>query len=352
MWRTTTRTINVLEKISYELKPISEELRLEIDERESKINGTEARIVFKNTSIIKVVTASDSSRGNDNGIMVVYMSKLWSKEELEYLKNNYEFTGNKTIAEKLGRTVYAVTLKANRIGLVKPCKYQNNEYFDNIDSSEKAYWLGFITADGYVVDNKKGGNYELSIELSKTDIEHLYKFKKCIESDAEITVRSKSPFTNIGIDKVYEMCQIRLYSQHIVQSVRKYNVIQNKTYNLVFPNNIDEMFIWDYIRGYFDGDGSLFEEKVTSTSGKLWVYPNVSFVCKCKGYLESLSEILSKNGILSYISHDKTCFYLFIRRQASVRRFFDCIYKNYNCIKLDRKFIRYINLFQDNKLPA
>lgn len=148
------------------------------------------------------------------------------------------------------------------------------------------------------------------------------------------------------------MCQIRLYSQHIVQSVRKYNVIQNKTYNLVFPNNIDEMFIWDYIRGYFDGDGSLFEEKVTSTSGKLWVYPNVSFVCKCKGYLESLSEILSKNGILSYISHDKTCFYLFIRRQASVRRFFDCIYKNYNCIKLDRKFIRYINLFQDNKLPA
>lgn len=43
------------------------------------------------------------------------MSKLWSKKELEYLKNNYEFTDNKTIAEKLGRTVYAVTLKANRI---------------------------------------------------------------------------------------------------------------------------------------------------------------------------------------------------------------------------------------------
>lgn len=42
---------------------MSEELRLEIDERESKVNGTEARIVFKNTSIIKVVTASDSARG-------------------------------------------------------------------------------------------------------------------------------------------------------------------------------------------------------------------------------------------------------------------------------------------------
>ena len=49
----------------YELKPLSAELRLEIDEKQSKVNGTEAKIVFKNSSVIKVVTASDSARGND-----------------------------------------------------------------------------------------------------------------------------------------------------------------------------------------------------------------------------------------------------------------------------------------------
>ena len=48
----------------YELKPLSAELRLEIDEKQSKVNGTEAKIVFKNSSVIKVVTASDSARGN------------------------------------------------------------------------------------------------------------------------------------------------------------------------------------------------------------------------------------------------------------------------------------------------
>ncbi len=48
----------------YELKPLSAELRLEIDEKQSKINGTEAKLVFKNSSLIKVVTASDSARGN------------------------------------------------------------------------------------------------------------------------------------------------------------------------------------------------------------------------------------------------------------------------------------------------
>ena len=36
---------------------------MEIDEKQSKVNGTEAKIVFKNSSVIKVVTASDSARG-------------------------------------------------------------------------------------------------------------------------------------------------------------------------------------------------------------------------------------------------------------------------------------------------
>lgn len=61
---TRGQSINVLEKIMLELKPNSPELAAEIDEKESKINGTNAQIVFKNSSYIKVVTASDSARGN------------------------------------------------------------------------------------------------------------------------------------------------------------------------------------------------------------------------------------------------------------------------------------------------
>lgn len=61
---TRGQALNVLEKIMYELKPLSAELRLETDEKQSKVNGTEAKIVFKNSSVIKVVTASDSARGN------------------------------------------------------------------------------------------------------------------------------------------------------------------------------------------------------------------------------------------------------------------------------------------------
>lgn len=64
---TRGQSINVLEKIILELRPNSPELSAEIDDKLTKINGTDAKIVFKNGSYIKVVTASDSSRGKPSG---------------------------------------------------------------------------------------------------------------------------------------------------------------------------------------------------------------------------------------------------------------------------------------------
>lgn len=74
---------NVIEKIIYELKPLSPELCAEIDEKESKFNGTEIKVVFKNTSMIKVVTASDSSRGNRCNILLLDEFRLISKNTID-----------------------------------------------------------------------------------------------------------------------------------------------------------------------------------------------------------------------------------------------------------------------------
>lgn len=46
-----------------ELKPGSRELAAEIDDKQTRFNGTNAQVAFKNGSYIKVVTASDSARG-------------------------------------------------------------------------------------------------------------------------------------------------------------------------------------------------------------------------------------------------------------------------------------------------
>lgn len=80
---TRGQAINVLEKIILELKPRSPELRAEIDDKETKINGTNAQIVFKNTSAIKVVTASDSSRGNRCNVLLLDEFRLILKDTID-----------------------------------------------------------------------------------------------------------------------------------------------------------------------------------------------------------------------------------------------------------------------------
>lgn len=77
---TRGQAINVLEKILLELKPLSQELAMEIDEKETKINGTNAQIVFRNRSYIKVVTSTDSARSNRANILILdefRMIKKW-----------------------------------------------------------------------------------------------------------------------------------------------------------------------------------------------------------------------------------------------------------------------------------
>lgn len=86
---TRGQAINVLEKIILELKPNSPELAMEIDERQTKINGTNAQIVFKNSSYIKVVTASDSARGNRANILLLDEFRLISKDVIDTILRKF-----------------------------------------------------------------------------------------------------------------------------------------------------------------------------------------------------------------------------------------------------------------------
>lgn len=67
---TRGQSVNVLEKIQTELMPVSPNLRKEIDLQNSKFSGQDAKIMFKNSSYIKVVTASDNARSNRANILI------------------------------------------------------------------------------------------------------------------------------------------------------------------------------------------------------------------------------------------------------------------------------------------
>lgn len=86
---TRGQAIVVLEKIMYELVPGSEELAAEIDMRETKLTNTNAQIVFKNGSTIKVVTASDSARSNRANILLLDEARLISKNTIDTILRKF-----------------------------------------------------------------------------------------------------------------------------------------------------------------------------------------------------------------------------------------------------------------------
>lgn len=80
---TRGQSINILEKIQSELVPVSANLRNEIDFGESKFNGADAKVVFKNKSYIKVVTATDNARSNRANILFVDEFRMVKKDILD-----------------------------------------------------------------------------------------------------------------------------------------------------------------------------------------------------------------------------------------------------------------------------
>lgn len=69
--------------------------------------------------------------------------------------------------------------KENNLWVDNRQKYAiNHNYFQNIDTPEKAYWLGFLEADGCISKN----NTQLTFELQARDELSLYKFRSCLDS--------------------------------------------------------------------------------------------------------------------------------------------------------------------------
>ena len=123
-------------------------------------------------------------------------------------------------------------------------KYTLNEnYFESVDTQEKAYFLGYLMADGY--NNQKRNVIELS--CSKKDVEILEGLNHLIGSNKPIRfVKSK------GI----ESYRIDWCSRKLCDDLASLGCVQAKTFKLKFPKIRCDL-VRHFIRGYFDGDGCI-----------------------------------------------------------------------------------------------
>lgn len=125
-----------------------------------------------------------------------------------------------------------------------------SDFFSTIDTEEKAYWLGFMYADGYVTGTKIVG-----CKLSTKDEEHLIKLRNILSPTKPLYYDE----TSQGFGNNTKSVALILTNRNLFKDLVSKGCIQNKSKLLTFPNEniVPKELIHHFIRGYFDGDGSV-----------------------------------------------------------------------------------------------
>ena len=213
-------------------------------------------------------------------------------------------------------------------------------FFDNIDCEEKAYILGFIAADGCI----NFTNYMLKIAISEIDVDILRKIKYQIRSDNKILYEEGRKGIINGkefISKPVSILQIN--NKYLINSLKNLGFDNKKTISCKFPDIPEHLYL-HFIRGYFDGDGSM--SKYTSNDGYTRYSSSIcgteSFLLFLKDYLEKEFNIKFNSKLEKRFDTENCCYTLRISGKKNTIHFLNTLYKNSN-IYLDRKYNKYLS---------
>lgn len=219
-------------------------------------------------------------------------------------------------------------LTKNNIPTQKERKHKvDDNYFDSVDNPEKAYWLGFLYADGYVSSNQNA----VGMRLSSNDENHLKMFLSDLNSTHPIYKNIQNSF---GTETEY--VETKVFSRKIKEDLIKLGCIKNKTLTLKFPNEeqVPKNLIYHFIRGYLDGDGSIYHDKKRNNL-------LVSFL-GTKDMMEGIQSVFNTNVKIIPRQSKNTYYLLQYGGNIQTLKILDTIY--FNCSRfLDRKFNKYIN---------
>lgn len=204
-------------------------------------------------------------------------------------------------------------------------KYSCNDgYFHTIDSEHKAYWLGYICADGTIYEKTNTDSGTLKIETKKLDEEIVLKFKQDLQCTHPIKHYSNKYFEG------YECSRLVIKSNDLINDLAQFGIKSKKSTSLTFPKEIiNNQYINAFIRGYFDGDGSIC------------LYSRGEFDIKILGTEQFLNTIKDICQIKCKISKPKGNIYeLRISSNQERKKFLTFIYKDAT-IYLQRKYDRF-----------
>lgn len=292
-----------------------------------------------------------------------YNFKLTEEERLIYKQAKILYYSDNNISlEEISRKFPIITTSKFRsylkrigediksTGIVRS-KCANHNFFENIDSEIKAYLLGFFAADGHL--EFKEDSYCLKVGVSIKDAHIVLLFNKYIcENKASILICNNNTATiNIG-------------SKILGESLIKHHFDNNKTYSFNKLPNIQEEYMRHFIRGFFDGDGSITVNRRTSNK-RLNGYNRIfSISCVNTDLLNEIGNILpinsfsieetTKPGRKTIIKERETisttsCYQLKVSDCSNLKQIYDYFYKDANFFFKRKKDNFYLS-FQDSNI--
>lgn len=170
---------------------------------------------------------------------------LYDKAIEEYKNNNVSALH---IAQKYHLNEKNFNQHLKRLGIMRTTwNYEHYDvdesYFEEINTPDKAYWLGMLFADGSV---KRVGDRSSSItlELSNVDLNHLEKFKQALCYTGKIHHR-----------KNRNISSVRITRNKMERDLEAKGCIPNKTENGWIDIDALNGYESDFLRGFIDGDG-------------------------------------------------------------------------------------------------
>jgi intein/homing endonuclease len=253
----------------------------------------------------------------------------WTDEQVAYIINKYlnENYTLKQLGKEFGCSYgsirnllnkHKISSRGNKQG------YPRNEYYFNcIDTEEKAYWLGYLYADGCIHSN----NYEVS--MNTIDYEHCEKFKKAIGATNHKIINTE--------DKRFQtaktLYQFTIKDKQLHEDLIKWGCIPQKSLKIEKIPNIPRDYVNHFIRGYFDGDGSLHYLQGSNNF-------RISFL-GTKSFLEDLQKELQVN--VSIAKGTGQAYYFQVSGRKQVERILTYLYKDSEPhTRLNRKYEKYL----------
>lgn len=225
-------------------------------------------------------------------------------------------------------------------------RHKVNEDFFKTWSPCMAYVLGFIYADGALLDVRKSsrGCY---LSILSTDLPILEQIKIVFESSHPLYIREPQNMTSPRTFKKYlskRAYVLRIGNRMIYSDLVSLGLKPRKSLDIALPK-IPHAYFFDFLKGYFDGDGCLYIDK-----SKTWLNAKLIFTSGSKKFLTSLSKTLAiklKVSLMQIKMQSNGAYQLIYRKRDTIK-ILDKMYKNVaNQLYLERKYNKYLMIAQN-----